>query len=231
VGIGHLVNGIQQMIRIVESHFITSAVQADQYPPTITQDFAFVGRSNVGKSSMINALAGRKLLAKTANTPGKTRLINFFECRFTQTDTETHIPTETNFCLVDLPGYGFAKVSKKERDSWHRMITEYFTQRNQLAGVIVLVDSRHAPDPKDVNMVDLLKKSNINFFIAATKVDKIAKGKIPSTLKRFTQAFQLPNTQIAAFSAHTNIGQNDILNYIETIIKNLVLHRREIIHS
>jgi len=215
------------MIRIVESRFITSAVKADQYPPTTTQDFAFVGRSNVGKSSMINALTNRKLLAKTANTPGKTRLINFFECRYQNTPPEP----DNIFCLVDLPGYGFAKVSKAERDLWHRMINEYFTQRSQLAGVIVLVDSRHDPDPKDIAMIDLLKKSKIDFFVAATKADKIAKGKHPATLKRFTQAFQLHSTQITAFSAHSNIGQETILNYIETIIKNIVLHTREIIHS
>jgi len=219
------------MFRIIDSHFITSAVKSDQYPPTTTRDFAFVGRSNVGKSSMINALTNRKLLAKTANTPGKTRLINFFNCRFQDTNPDPENPIDPNICLVDLPGYGFAKVSKSERDSWHRMITEYFTQRSQLAGVIVLVDSRHAPDPKDIAMIDLLKKSNIDFFVAATKADKIPKGKHPATLKRFTQAFQLQKNQIAAFSAHTNIGQESILIYIETIIKNLVLQRREIIHS
>ena len=231
------------MIRIVESKFITSAINAKGYPDTDLPEFAFVGRSNVGKSSMINTITNRKLLAKIANTPGKTRLINFFDIRIAdhrdkmssqssitnRKNEEVTDPTEsgdknspptivnsplTRFCLVDLPGYGYAKVSKTSRDEWKTMINEYFKKRKQLTGVIVLVDIRHEPDPKDMIMIQMLQDLQINFIVAATKCDKIPKSKIHSHLKVLKNGFRLLDDNIYEFSSLKKIGIEKILDWI-----------------
>ena len=217
------------MIRIVESKFISSAVYQDAYPETVWLDFAFVGRSNVGKSSMINTLTNRKLLAKIANKPGKTRLINFFDCKYQKVVEE-----ETSagfFTLVDLPGYGYAKVSKSERDLWKRMINGYFQSRKQLAGVVLLVDIRHEPDPKDAVMVKMLQDMKVNFMVACTKCDKIPAGKIPAAMKQIKNAFRLNDTFLCEFSSVKRTGQEKILNWIETIIETDVLNNRIIVHD
>ena len=122
---------------IKKSEFIISAVKRQQYPVTGLSEVAFVGRSNVGKSSIINALTNRRKLAKVSQTPGKTRLINFFLIN-------------DGFYLVDLPGYGYAKVSKKEKESWGKTIETYLTDRNELKRVVLLVDSRHKPTADDI---------------------------------------------------------------------------------
>jgi GTP-binding protein len=221
------------MIRVVESKFITSAVKTSGYPDTTYPDFAFVGRSNVGKSSMINTLTNRRLLAKIANKPGKTRLINFFECRFLTEPLpeidEKLIPR--HFCLVDLPGYGYAKVSQTERDSWTRMIGEFFRNRNQLCGVIVLVDIRHDPDPKDKVMIQMLREHRRDFMVAATKCDKISAGKVFNAIKKFKTEFHLTDEFICEFSSVSKKGYDQILNWIETKIYSVVLNSKVIIHE
>ncbi|MCK9329684.1 MAG: ribosome biogenesis GTP-binding protein YihA/YsxC [Candidatus Cloacimonetes bacterium] len=212
------------MIRIVESNYITSAVKANNYPTVIRDDItewkevAFVGRSNVGKSSMINTLTGRKLLAKVAAKPGKTRLINFFDIRYKQKNNDSEQETDNFFCLVDLPGYGYAKVSKTERQQWQTMISEYFTKSKHISGVIVLVDIRHEADPKDMIMIKMLQQLNINFIIACTKSDKIPTNKIPSHLKNIKKGFQLDKIDVIAFSSTTKKGSDYILNWIENKI-------------
>lgn len=211
------------MIRIVESKFIISAVKASGYPTTIRDDiskwdeFAFVGRSNVGKSSMINTITGRKLLAKTAAKPGKTRLINFFDIRYKQ-KTDENNETDDFFCLVDLPGYGYAKVSKTERQQWQTMISEYFKFSKNITGVIVLVDIRHDPDPKDAIMIDMLKSLNIKFMVACTKSDKIPTNKIPAHLKKIKQGFSLKDINVCSFSSLNKEGQDKVLAWIENCI-------------
>jgi len=252
------------MIRIIESKYITSAVHPSGYPETAWKDFAFVGRSNVGKSSMINTITNRKLLAKIANKPGKTRLINFFEIKYFQessigalqgtssgdfagltpfgssgasqgtTHSSQHscTPTENGnstpptpssegnnvgyFCLVDLPGYGYAKVSKGEKEHWQKMINTFFKERSQLAGVIVLVDIRHDPDPKDKIMIDMLKSMKINYMIATTKCDKIPKNKIPTYLKKFRNEFALDGVLIKEFSSLKKVGVESVLEWISS---------------
>jgi len=236
------------MIRVVESSFITSATKIEGFPETSCLDFAFVGRSNVGKSSMINTLTNRKLLAKTANTPGKTRLINFFDCRFMtipqdnqdyfRRDGINAVPTDqtgavsttiisssmpTHFTLVDLPGYGFARVSKAEKDSWKRMINDYLSSRRQLAGVVLLVDSRQAPDPKDIIMINLLRTLDKNFLVTATKCDKISSGQIPSALKKIQTSMQIDSSQLCSFSSVKKRGVEQILNWFETIMGSVVV--------
>jgi len=232
------------MIRIIESKYITSAVHPSGYPETAWKDFAFVGRSNVGKSSMINTITNRKLLAKIANKPGKTRLINFFEIKYLNQENEQFglttkdvegarqgdmspkdnrdmgtCPLRDNvgyFCLVDLPGYGYAKVSKGEKEHWQRMINTFFKERTQLAGVIVLVDIRHDPDPKDKIMIDMLKSMKINYMIATTKCDKIPKNKIPTYLKKFRNEFALDGVLIKEFSSLKKVGIESVLEWISS---------------
>ncbi|MBN1948796.1 MAG: YihA family ribosome biogenesis GTP-binding protein [Candidatus Cloacimonetes bacterium] len=196
-------------MRIVQSEFIKSAVKPEQYPDSQFNDIAFVGKSNVGKSSMINILLQRKAIAKISTKPGKTRLINFFLVRY---KTAEDIDGFVNF--VDLPGYGFARVSQAEKASWRQMITSYLTSRKQLRGVVVLVDSRHPADEKDRLMLELLSYSNIPFLLVATKADKLPKNKIKQRLDQFKIEFNLPAQEVVAFSALTNRGREEIIDWL-----------------
>ena len=198
-------------MRVVESNFNKSATKPDQYPPTPFTDLAFVGKSNVGKSSMINVLLQRKAIAKVSGKPGKTRLLNFFDVRMKNAEEQ-----DVFFTAVDLPGYGFAKVSKSEREAWRKMIMLYFEQRLQLNGVVVLVDIRHKADPKDKLMLDMLKGANIPFLLVATKSDKLAKSKIAAELKKRRLDFEVPAQQAIAFSALKKTGLDDLMAWVES---------------
>jgi GTP-binding protein len=201
------------MMRIVESKFIKSAVKPNGYPASPYADIAFVGKSNVGKSSLINTLLNRKAIAKVSRTPGKTRLINFFEIRF---KTKENKDGFVNF--VDLPGYGYAKVSKTERATWKKMIQNYFEQRLSLKGVIALVDIRHSADPKDIVMLKMLRDEGIPFVVIATKADKVAKSKLPACLKKLSAGLEVNNKNIYLFSSLKKTGIEDILNWIDNQI-------------
>jgi GTP-binding protein len=195
------------MFRVLESSFLTSAVDRRGYPEGELPDVAFAGRSNVGKSSMINTLLGRKLLARISGKPGKTRLVNFLKVRLR--DEESVIDREMLF--VDLPGYGFAKVSQGEREAWRRMMDEYFSKRKKLKGVILLVDIRHETDPKDAMLMEMLRNKGIPTLVVATKSDKIPKTKIPAQLKMLSSGlgtFTLP------FSSHLKTGMEPVLEWI-----------------
>jgi len=198
------------MFRIVESEFIKSAVLPKDYPSSMNYDIAFVGKSNVGKSSMINTILNRKAIAKISSTPGKTRLINFFDIRF-KVDV-TAESGQVNF--VDLPGYGYAKVSKKERDSWRKMVEAYFSHRRQIKGVVVLIDIRHKADPKDLIMIEMLRSQNISFILTATKADKIPKSRINATLTQLALQFSVEKDKIIAFSSLKKTGKIALLNWI-----------------
>lgn len=147
------------MSLIKKVKFVKSAVKKEDYPPPIYPEVAFVGRSNVGKSSIINAILNRRI-AKVSASPGKTRLINFFL-------------VNDNTYFVDLPGYGFAKVSKREKDKWKRMIENYFRNRENLKLVVLLVDSRHKPTQLDIMMKEWLEALGIPFIVVGTKMDKL----------------------------------------------------------
>ena len=201
------------MMRIVESKFIKSAVKPNAYPASPYADIAFVGKSNVGKSSLINTLLNRKAIAKVSGTPGKTRLINFFEIRF---KTEENKDGFVNF--VDLPGYGYAKVSKTERTAWKKMIQSYFEQRMSLKSVIALVDIRHSADPKDILMLKMLRDEGIPFVVVATKSDKIAKSKLPACLEKLSVGLEVNKKNIYSFSSLKKTGIEDILNWINNQI-------------
>lgn len=201
------------MIRIVESKFITSAVKPSGYPESPWCDIAFAGRSNVGKSSFINALLQRKAVAKVSSKPGKTKLINFFDVRFKHPGADGE-ELDGYVHFVDLPGYGYAKVSKTERDTWRTMIQTYFVERLPLRGVVVLVDIRHPADEKDRMMVQMLQETQHPFIVAATKRDKIASGKVAKALKELKAGLEIGDAPIIAISSPKKQGLNQALRWI-----------------
>ena len=199
------------MIRIVESKFIKSAVKPKDYLYNGYFDIAFCGKSNVGKSSLLNSLTNRKKIAKTSSTPGKTKLINFFRIRYLRDDKN-----EGYINFVDLPGYGYAKVSKTEREKWKIMLSDYFRQRVEIKGMILLIDIRHGFDKKDEILLEMASEHHIPLIIVATKSDKIAKTKIPSRLKKIKES----NTQreIIPVSSLKKNGLDSLLSQIEKMI-------------
>lgn len=179
-------------MEIRKSDFVISAVTADQYPVTDFREVAFVGRSNVGKSSIINSLLNRKKLVKVSSTPGKTRLINFFLIN-------------DEFYLVDLPGYGYAAVSQAEKKKWGDMIEEYLKTRANLTNVVLLVDIRHKPTNDDKMMYDFIKYYRSKVVVVATKLDKLPKNSIQKQLKMIKDELKL--------DAHDILGSYSSLNH------------------
>ncbi|HBO83453.1 MAG: YihA family ribosome biogenesis GTP-binding protein [Deltaproteobacteria bacterium GWC2_42_11] len=187
-------------MQVKSSEFILSAVSSSHYPKDNLPDIAIVGRSNVGKSSLINTIVNRKSLAKTSSTPGKTRGINFYRIN-------------NRFYLVDLPGYGFAKASRDERRSLKAMVEEYFSKRENIKGVLVLLDVRHKPDEKDINVFEWLKHTNIPVTTVITKVDKISRNALQKHIEIIKKSALSENP--VPFSAITKTGKIDLLKRIE----------------
>lgn len=198
------------MVRFVESFFVKSAVEPADYPASAYPEFAFAGRSNVGKSTLINLLTNNSKLAKTSGTPGKTRLLNFFLVRWKDDSDES----QGRLQLTDLPGYGYAQVSQAEQEKWRRMLDHYFEQREQLRGMIVLVDIRREADPRDILMLELLRLRGIDHCVVATKADKIPKTKLARTLKLLSHGLGLENAPITAVSALKNTGLEPLYDWI-----------------
>lgn len=189
-------------MKITGAKFETSAVKSTSYPAGVLPEVALAGRSNVGKSSLLNRLVNRKALARTGNTPGRTRLINFFL-------------VNGFFRLVDLPGYGYAKVSKVERDSWRKMVEGYLRNRESLKGVVLLVDSRHQPTAQDVQMYGWLKEQGISAAVAATKADKLSRSKVVQSLKVIRSTLAMSdNDPLIPFSSETSQGREELLEVI-----------------
>lgn len=186
-------------MKINKSDFITSAVTRSQYVTDGLPEVAFVGRSNVGKSSIINALTNRRKLAKVSQTPGKTRLINFF------------LINDGDFILVDLPGYGYAKVSKKEKESWGKTIENYLIARDELKRVVLLVDSRHKPTADDVMMHEWIKHYGYEVIVVATKSDKLSNNDLPKSKKIIMEALKLSKDDKLYFFSSTNKKGKDQL--------------------
>ena len=187
-------------MRIKQSEFITSAVKREQYPLDNRVEVAFVGRSNVGKSSIINSLTNRKKLAKVSQTPGKTRLVNFFLIN-------------NDFYLVDLPGYGYAKVSKSEKDSWGKTVETYLTDREQLKRVVLLVDSRHKPTGDDIIMNEWFKHFGYDVTVVATKSDKLTKNELKKSEMIIKETLKLGATdKLYFFSSLNRIGTDELIN-------------------
>ncbi|MGW1453842.1 ribosome biogenesis GTP-binding protein YihA/YsxC [Salegentibacter agarivorans] len=194
-------------MKIKSAEFVVSNTRVDQCPDSKLPEYAFIGRSNVGKSSLINMLTGRKALAKTSAKPGKTQLIN-------------HFLINKNWHLVDLPGYGYAKVSKSTKRTFQKFITKYFEDRAQMICAFVLIDSRHEPQPIDMEFMQWLGEHNVPFCIIFTKADKMK----PKALERNINNYQdkmlevweeMPEFFVS--SATSKLGQDEILDYIEAI--------------
>ena len=185
-------------MKVTEAELVISAVKPDQYPGGNLPEIALAGRSNVGKSSFINKMINRKNLARTSQKPGKTQTLNFYLIN-------------NAFFFVDVPGYGYAKVSKKERQAWGRMIETYLLQREPLRVVILLVDIRHPPTKDDVLMYQWLKHYNIPVIVVATKADKIPKGKQQKHLKQVKMTLGLATDDpLLPFSAETGEGKEAV---------------------
>jgi len=190
------------MNEIVKSEFTTSAVQPSQYPVDNKFESAFVGRSNVGKSTLINTLTNRRKLARVSSTPGKTRLINFFLIN-------------DKFYIVDLPGYGYAKVSKVEQAKWGDIIQKYLFSRPQLKRVILLVDSRHMPTDEDVLMRNWIKHYGYETIVVSTKADKLSKTEMIKNNKIIRETLQLDDNEVLInFSSTTKMGKDKLLEIL-----------------
>ncbi|EMO8624462.1 TPA: ribosome biogenesis GTP-binding protein YihA/YsxC [Staphylococcus aureus] len=185
---------------------IISAVKEEQYPETELSEVALSGRSNVGKSTFINSMIGRKNMARTSQQPGKTQTLNFYNI-------------DEQLIFVDVPGYGYAKVSKTQREKFGKMIEEYITKRENLQLVIQLVDLRHDPTQDDSLMYNYLKHFDIPTLVICTKEDKIPKGKVQKHIKNIkTQLDMDPDDTIVSYSSIQNNKQQQIWNLIEPYI-------------
>ena len=194
-------------MKITNTEYLVSAVNSKQYPKSSKPEIALVGRSNVGKSSFINKFINRKGLARTSSVPGKTQTINFY------------LINEA-WCFVDLPGYGYAKVSKGTKSVWGRFIDEYLHTRPHLAGVIQLVDIRHEPPADDFLMHEWLAQSGLPYLVIATKADKIARGKWDKHLKIIKAHLKFCSTgTLIAFSTQTGEGLEKIALWVESRVK------------
>ncbi len=203
------------MIRIVESFYVKSAVEPNDYPASAYAEFAFAGRSNVGKSSLINILTNKHLLAKISRHPGKTRTLNFFLIRWKDDEKE-----QQGFMqFTDFPGYGFAEIGLAEQEKWRIMIDKYLNMRQQLKGILVLVDIRHPADPKDKTMIEMLRLRNIEHCVIATKADKIPKTKVQATALKLAKQLNLGDKSIIPTSSEKNTGIDNVIAWIESHLK------------
>ena len=190
-------------MKVHNVEMVISAVRPDQYPEDGLPEFALAGRSNVGKSSFINRMIGRKSMARISSKPGKTQTLNFYKI-------------EERLFFVDVPGYGYAKVSKTEREAWGKMIERYITGREELKAVVQIVDLRHPPTADDCMMYDFLKHYNIPCIIIATKADKIPKGKWDKHKKMVKDTLEMDkNDPLIVFSSEKGLGFEEAWREIE----------------
>ncbi len=191
-------------MKIEEAKFIISAVSEKQYPKGQQPEIALAGRSNVGKSSFINRMIQRKNLARTSSKPGKTQTLNFYQLN-------------DSFYFVDVPGYGYAQVSKTERAKWGTMMEEYFQQREQLRAVILVTDIRHNPTKDDMQMYEYVKFLDLPLIIIGTKLDKIPRSKRERHIKHAKQHYVLDDyTHFIPFSSETGEGKDQAWGIIES---------------
>ena len=193
-------------MQIKQTDFVKSVAHPSQIPAEDFPQIAFSGRSNVGKSSLINRLMNRRNLAQTSNTPGKTRLLNFYLIN-------------RNLHFVDLPGYGFAKRSKAEQKAWAELIDAYLRRSERLRGLVQLIDARHDPSGDDLEMIKWLGEANFPFVVIATKVDKISSTKKRKQLDKSLRIISdVAEVDFLPFSSATGQGRNELLNWIENVI-------------
>lgn len=192
----------------VLTRFVTSAADPRQFPPPGAPEIAFVGRSNVGKSSLINSLVGNKI-AKTSNTPGRTQTINFFQVR---RPGKPH----PDFVFADLPGYGFARVPKEITAQWAKFINPYLAERESLALCVVLVDVNIPPQELDVQLLDWLRHQDRNFILAATKADRVSGNQLRTSLHKLAEQLGVESDQIIPFSSKARTGYDELWRAIKT---------------
>ena len=192
------------MIKVIDASFVVTAVEPKGYPPGHTAEVAFVGRSNVGKSSMINALTNRKKLVRVSNTPGRTRTLNFFDVELERGGIRHQVR------LCDLPGYGFAKASKSDKAQWETMITTYLEKRHRLEAVVSIIDAEVGPTPDDLSTLDYLQAHNRRILVVATKVDRLTKAQRKPRMVALSKAMDLPLEVILPFSATEKIGVDEV---------------------
>jgi GTP-binding protein len=193
-------------MNVTKAEIVISAVKPEQYPAGNLPEFALAGRSNVGKSSFINKMVNRKNLARTSSKPGKTQTLNFY------------LINESLY-FVDVPGYGFARVSKKEREAWGKMMETYFTTREQLRAVVLIIDLRHPPTKDDVMMYEFLKHYDIPTIIIATKADKVPKGKWQKHGKAVRETLKMAaGDELILFSAETGQGKEEAWAALERFL-------------
>lgn len=223
---------------IKTAEYTISSARVEQCPTGDLPEFAFIGRSNVGKSSLINMLTGRAGLAKTSATPGKTVLINYFSLTLTLSKGEGKTSAQSQrgetfvhpsfggdgggIYFVDLPGYGYAKRGQQQRDELQRMITGYILRREQMMNLFLLIDSRHEPQRIDMEFIQWLGENGIPFSIVFTKADKLSKGKLAANIKHYLSELskeweELPPHFIT--SSETKQGKDELLDYIEDILQ------------
>ena len=194
-------------MKIKKSEFVTSAVTKDQYPESELPEIAMVGRSNVGKSSLINMLLNRKNLARTSGTPGKTQLINFFDI-------------DGKFTLVDLPGYGYARVSKEQKKTWGKIIETYLQTRTNLLEVFLLVDLRHKPTQEDIDMYQWIKSYGFNGIVVGTKHDKIKRSQLQKHIKIIRDTLGMDSDAVlVTASTMTRDGKYDIWEILNELFE------------
>ena len=194
-------------MEIKKAEFVKSSTKEADCPNSDLPEYAFIGRSNVGKSSLINLLTNRKKLAKTSSTPGKTQLIN-------------HFLINDAWFLVDLPGYGWARVGKQQKADWKQMIEGYLKNRSTLANVFVLVDSRHEPQPIDLEFIQWLGEEGIAFGIVFTKTDKLGKTQQQSNIAKYKKRLKKDWDQLPPLfktSSTERIGREEILEFIDSV--------------
>jgi GTP-binding protein len=187
--------------------FLGPMASADGWrPPSDLPEVAFAGRSNVGKSSLLNRLVRRKAFARVSNTPGRTREINFFK-------------VNDRFVLVDLPGYGYAQISKARKAEWLPLIEGYLRQAPALRGVVQLLDVRHAASSDDLQMLDFLAEVGVPTIVALTKIDKLRARELPERVRELAIQLQLDEEQMIPFSATTNAGRDDLAAAVVSLVE------------
>ena len=205
---------MKEKVIITQGKYIASAVRADQYPENKMKEIVFMGRSNVGKSSLINSLTRVRGLARVSRQPGKTQTINFYELGAKIEEIEDR----QDFYLVDLPGYGYAKTGKENRKRWAKFIDEYLVKSPQLQFVCQLVDSRHEPMPADIDMFRWLVEHDLPVLVIATKADKLSKSALAKNIAVIKTKFGVMDMDVLPYSSLKNEGRSELLDVIASAL-------------
>ena len=204
----------KERVIVTQGKYLASAVKKEQYPEERRKEIVFIGRSNVGKSSLINSLTRVRNLARVSSQPGKTQTINFYDIGAKIEGVEER----QDFYLVDLPGYGYAKTGAERRKIWSKFINEYLLTSEDLQFVCQLIDVRHEPMKSDVEMFNWLVENNIPVLIIATKCDKIGKNAVNSSISRIKKTLGVPELDVLPYSSLKNEGRAELLDVIASCL-------------